>query len=95
MDRMFLHDAIKLRWSLARGDVVPTLKALGRMSADDLDSIVARMLCTLAKLGYIMSQQSDCVRFVAEISWSTVVVEQGHGSSAAAIRLHPESACQP
>jgi hypothetical protein len=73
-------------WTLAVGDIDANLTALGE-GVEPLDTTAAK-IHQLVRLGYARDELIEGVQLIGQIRWSTTVVEQGHGSSAAIHRAH-------
>jgi len=87
--RRVLEPASRRPWSLARGDLAANLDALAAEEEDPADE-VSHQLWLLARNGFPRAQLLGVLRLMQEIGWSTMTVEQQHGSVATLRRLHPE-----
>ena len=88
IDRKLFQVLGALPWRLAVGDIVANLRELAGMDGDGLDSCSAK-LRQLQQMGYSEALLVDAVTLLGEVPWSTLLVEQGHGSTAASHRLRP------
>ena len=86
--RRVLEPAGRLPWSLVQGDM---LQNLADMAAEPrpADPVSAK-LWGLYNDGYPQQQLLDTLKLLADIPWSTLVVEQQHGTMASIHRHHPE-----
>ena len=75
-------------WCLTDGDVDENLTML-HVADKPLDP-TARKIQALVKLGYPRATLVKGVMLLREVHWTTVVVEQGHGSVATVHKLHRE-----
>ena len=78
--RKFLAPAKEYPWCLARGDVSANITALAE-AADANDETTAKIQ-QLARLGFKRAMLVQGVERLANIGWTTTVVERGHGSAA-------------
>ena len=86
--RRVLRPAAGLPWSLVRGDVEANLLELkdGAQPEDHAAAQIWRLLHD----GFPMAQLEMTVALLGQISWSTLVAEQQHGSLACVARWQPE-----
>ena len=86
ISRKFLAPAKEYPWRLARGDVSANITALAD-AADVKDETTAKIQ-QLARLGFNRAMLIQGVERLANVGWTTTVVEQGHGSAATIHRVH-------
>eukprot|EP00974_Lingulodinium_polyedra_P024829 2401071-Lingulodinium_polyedra.AAC.1 len=84
-DKIF-KEAAKLPWALVQGDAWENLLKL-KDQASGLDDTCLK-LQRLLQLGYPRVALEQAVKLMGEVPWTTMVVEQGHGSMAAIRRQH-------
>jgi hypothetical protein len=89
MDHRFFEPASRLPWSLCQGDVQANLRAL-QGDPQGIADHTARKIAKLLALGFNTELLEQGIRLFREVSWSTVAVEQGHGSCAVLKRQHQE-----
>ncbi len=87
--RHVLLEAQQAPWSLASGDIAANLEKLARQPQVPQD-VCARKIQQLARLKWMPGLVQEAVALLAHVSWTTVVVEQGHASATLLHRLHPE-----
>ncbi len=87
--RHVLLEAQQAPWSLASGDIAANLEKLARQTQVPQD-VCARKIQQLARLKWMPVIVQDAVALLAHVSWTTVVVEQGHASATLMHRVHPE-----
>jgi hypothetical protein len=75
-------------WSLLRGDLDANLDELGE-STDDIYDEATLKLRDLVRLGYNRGRLKDALFLMQGVPWSSISVEQAHGSCAVLHRLHP------
>ena len=80
--------ACALPRSLSIGDVKANLEQLA--GGPEPKEPTARKIHQLMMLGYNREQLRDAVKLLGECPWSTLAVEQLHGSVATALKFHPE-----
>lgn len=80
--------ACKYPWSLLQGDMQTKFTAL-RDGPDQLEETTSKIQ-KLLRLGYDRQKLESAVRLMGEVSWTTTIVEQGHGSVAVVHRVHSE-----
>ena len=91
----FIHSNVfhyfdELPWSLAMLDKPSMLQGLAEIDvAGCVDSLTTKMAKLLA-LGYDENKISEAFMLMREASWSSMGVEQQHGSCASMRRTHPE-----
>jgi hypothetical protein len=78
----------ELPWCLVVGDVSLNLQRLEDEGYDGDDPTVLKIV-ELMHLGYNRQRLVEGVSLLRDVPWSTVTVEQAHGSMAAIHRLHP------
>ena len=86
--RRVLLPAGRLPWRLARGDLERNLEELAE--GDEPSEPVSSQMWRLLKSGFPKAQLVATLDLMADISWSTAVVEQQHGMMAVVHRFHPE-----
>ena len=86
--RRVLEPAGQLPWTLVRGDVAENLEKLAREPAPE--EPVSRQIWQLMRQGFNRSQLVAAVKLMSGINWSTMAVEQQHGTMALLRRYHPE-----
>ena len=86
--RKLFNVAGGLPWSLCVGDISLNLQCLEDEGYDGDDPTVLKIL-ELMRLGYNRQRLAEGISLLRDIPWSTVTVEQAHGSMAAIHRLHP------
>ena len=86
--RVFSH-ARSLPWSLCRGDIAANLQSLQHSPTEPEDHLCQK-LKELLQLGYSPKLLEDAVGLLQEVHWSTIQVEQAHGSVSSVHRLHPD-----
>lgn len=88
MERKTFSEARKLPWSLVRGDLGSNLEALlaGPTPADPTSAKIQRLL----QLGYNREVLKEGLERLADVHWSTTIIEQGHGSAAAVHKCHSQ-----
>ena len=74
------------RWNLAQGDIAANLEALSESSTAATDTTTAQIKSLLG-LGYNRAALADAVALLREVPWSTLGVEQAHGSVACIRKL--------
>ena len=86
--RRVLSVAADLPWRLCRGDVEANLAALkaGDMPVEP----VSKKIYKLLHMDFPLSQIVEAVGLVGEVSWTTLVAEQQHGTLAAVKKNHPD-----
>ena len=89
--RRVLQPAAQRPWTLARGDMRENLRAL-RVEEEMPDEPVSGQMWLLMQMGFPSEQLVRTLQLLGEISWSSMVAEQQHGSLATLKRYHPE--CQ-
>ena len=89
VDRQVLRPLNRCPWSLAQGDILANLRALGAQEHVPRDP-TAQKIQQLVRLGYNMPQLIKGVELLRLVSWSTAVAEQGHASVAVIAKSHPE-----
>lgn len=80
--------ADELPWSLVAGDVSENLQRLADKGYDGDDPTVMKIV-ELLRLGYNRERLVEGVSLLRDVPWSTMTVEQAHGSLACIHRLHP------
>ena len=76
-----------LPWTLCRGDVEGNLEAL--RSGPRPSEETSGKIWDLLAMEYPIADIAAGVRLMAECSWTTTAVEQGHSSASSIIRAHP------
>ena len=76
-------------WHLCIGDVRANIRQLAQ-SPQVPGDLVTRKARELALLGFPERQLVDAIERMRAISWTTIVVEQSHGSAAVIRRLHKQ-----
>jgi hypothetical protein len=87
LTKRVFHVARGLPWKLAQGDVAANLEALDNSSDAVTDPTTAQIKSLLA-LGFNRTALADAVTLLREVPWSTLGVEQAHGSVACIHKLH-------
>ena len=87
--RRVLQPAAQRPWTLARGDIRENLRAL-RVEEEMPDEPVSGQMWLLMQMGFPSEQLVRTLQLLGEISWSSMVAEQQHGSLATLKRYHPE-----
>ena len=87
--RRVLRPASKRPWSLARGDVRENLEALALENDPPIDP-VSWQLWILMRANFSVVQLVKTLKLIADVPWTTMTVEQQHGTMAALRRHHPE-----
>ena len=90
----FLHATVfeafdRFPWSLALGDSTKQLERLADASLDTLQDSFSRRLRGLLDRGYDQAMLLKAISLLQQASWSTMGVEQQHGSCAAMHKKHP------
>jgi hypothetical protein len=83
IDEKFLDIAGQLPWLLCQGDVKANLLAFKDQNMDSILDHTSIKIAKLLPLGCSLEVLADAVGLLGQVSWSTVAVEQGHGSCAA------------
>ena len=78
-----------LPWTLCRGDVEGNVEAL--RSGPRPSEETSGKIWDLLAMEYPIADIAAGVRLMAECSWTTTAVEQGHSSASSIIRAHPRS----
>jgi hypothetical protein len=86
MERKALSVARGLPWSLARGDINENLDRL-RQGPPPVDP-TAHKIWKLLEIGYSRPLLVEGVERLADVHWSTTIVEQGHGSASVIHKAH-------
>ena len=90
-DKHVLADARKPPWSFCVGDLQANAKALRSGSAAELDE-VSLQLRHLMRMGLCTEMEvASALALMQQCSWSTLEVEQSHGSLAVCHRAQPET----
>lgn len=92
MYERFVREARGYPWRLARGAVeqnIEELVELPKSAVRDLDPLTMKVRTLGRKRIVNASLLADTVRMLLQIQWSTLAVEQAHGSAAAIRRVHP------
>ena len=79
-------------WKLAVGDVRRNLEQL-EASDEVISDTFAAQVRALLRIGFNRDKLVDAVVLLKEVPWSTVPVEQAHGSIAVLHRFHPLYSC--
>ena len=87
--RHVLLEVQQAPWSLASGNIAANLEKLARQPQVPQD-VCARKIQQLARLKWMPAIVQEAVALLAHVSWTTVVVEQGHASATLMHRAHPE-----
>jgi hypothetical protein len=87
--RRVLQPAGQRPWSLARGDLQKNLHGL-RAETEAPEEPMTLQLWLLLQAGFPMSQLVCTLELLQDVGWTTLPVEQQHGSLASLRRLHPE-----
>jgi hypothetical protein len=88
--RRVLAAACELPWSLVRSrDREEALRELAEDNEQPQEPVAAQ-LWLLARHGYPTGQLLQVLELLSQISWSTIITEQQHGSLAAIHRHHPD-----
>lgn len=87
IDQKTMRWALGRPWSLARGNVNDNLEALRAIDFPPETDPVTNRIQALARLGRNRLQVIDAVLLLSEISWTSKVAEEMHGSIAAIHRL--------
>ena len=86
--RRVLQPASEMPWSLCRGDIKANLIAL--KLAECPGEPMSKQLWQLLQLNFPLAQlEKKTVALLQEVSWSTLVAEQQHASSAQLRKVHP------
>ena len=75
-----------LPWSLAIGDIEENLEGL--LQEADVHDLTAHKILQLLRLGWNRQQIKDAIMLFRDVHWSTLGVEQAHGSAAVMHRHH-------
>ena len=86
IQRVLLSVAKSYPWALAIGDIESNLARLEGES--QVSEPVTLKIQTLARQGFNRAALVDGISLLRECHWSTISVEQGHGSAAAMHRVH-------
>ena len=86
MERKALSVARGLPWSLARGDINENLDRL-LQGTPPIDP-TAQKIRKLHELGYSRPLLIEGIERLADVHWSTTIVEQGHGSASVIHKAH-------
>ena len=86
--RRVLEPAGHLPWTLVRGDLLQNLEDLAKGS--EPEDPVSSKLWQLSQRGFSKATLVKTLEVMQDIGWSTLVVEQQHGSMALLSRHHPE-----
>lgn len=86
-DRLF-RIADDFPWRLAFGDIQDNLEKLHSEPYQGHDR-ATQQIKQLLQIGFPRSQLGDLVALLREVPWTTVTVEQAHGSMAVLHRQHP------
>jgi hypothetical protein len=76
-------------WSLAVGDIEANMSQLLAAEAASVADPLARKLRALLAQGYNRTLLVDALTLLRSVPWSSVAVEQAHGSIALIHRMHP------
>lgn len=87
--RRVLQPAGQRPWSLSRGDLRQNLEQLRSEGGDEHDPFTLQMWLLL-KAGFPVQQLVRTLELLRDVAWTTLTVEQQHGSLASLRRLHPE-----
>ena len=87
--RRVLQPAGELPWSLCQGDLAQNLKALGERDVPPPDPVSSK-LWQMVRSDFSEASLVRTLELMRDISWSTLPVEQQHGSMASLHRHHPE-----
>ena len=85
IERRIFSAAKQEPWNLAAGDIRNNLAALSAIEPQDT---VSKKIKQLIAMGFNEAKLVDGISLMKEVHWSTVPVEQSHGSSAALRRSH-------
>ena len=86
--RSVIKPARRCPWTLARGDIQANIQTLVDQNSAPKDPL-AQKVQALARCGFNVHMLERGLQLLNEVRWSTAVVEQGHGSTAAVHRYHP------
>ena len=87
LDRRVFQVAKGFPWKLTQGDIAANLEALSESNAAVADPTTAQIKSFLG-LGYNRAALVDAVALLREVPFSTLGVEQAHGSVACIHKLH-------
>lgn len=87
MTRRAFRVAKELPWRLARGDLEENIKALAAQEEEPPEETAAT-IWRLAKLGFNRKDLVDGLKLLGQTRWSSMTVEQPHGSTAAIHKQH-------
>lgn len=87
--RRVLEPAGQRPWALARGDVRQNLESL-REEVDMPSEAMTQQLWLLLQSDFPVQLLIRTVQLLQDVGWTTLPVEQQHGSVASLRRLHPE-----
>lgn len=87
LDKRVFQVARGFPWKLTQGDIAANLEALSESNAAVADPTTAQIKSLLG-LGYNRAALVDAVALLREVPWSTLGVEQAHGSVACIHKLH-------
>jgi hypothetical protein len=93
LHKRFLSVAKGLPWSLAVGNIENNIRNLGLEDATR-DPDCSLKIYKRRLLGYNVNQLAFALRLIANLSWTTVLVEQGHGSCGILHIYHPWMSAQ-
>ena len=88
VDRRIFQVANSLPWSLALGDIAANLEALHQLDYKGTDSATLQIK-ELLTLQFNRQALGLAVELLKDVPWTSVTVEQGHGSMAVIHKLHP------
>lgn len=89
MRKRFLDPATTYPWRLAKGNIMENLEELSRTPGPFSDP-TTRKIRRLLQKGFSSRHLAEGLSLLLDLSWSTLGVEQGHGSAAAIRRLHTQ-----
>ena len=82
LDSKVLHVARRFPWCMCSGDLMENLEWLAQQS-DEPDEATAKKMYRLLHMGYNRAQLVAGLKLMQQCPWSTALVEQLHGSTAA------------
>ena len=92
VDQKLLQPLSSPPWSLAHGDHNAGLEALTSENIQTVDDCSWKIK-QLLEVGYDKQKIRSGLNMLLEVSWSSLAVEQAHGSAAVLHRYHPQYGC--
>ena len=93
-DQQVLSVARRRPWAWCRGDLLANAKQIARLPAEGLDEVTHKLrMCLRLGLSTI-SEVATSLHLLGQVPWTTLAVEQAHGSIACMHRFHPDMSAE-